>query len=306
VTTLNPLQLPQAPVFSDGQQLEAADLQQISQFNTRMRQFHNLTLHGPGIASDMTVYGKKGENFVRVNAGIAIDYSGRELLIHQPLTLTVPQVLKGSTTPSAFFYLTISYADDQTAPIADDPSRSPTNRGYGALRLADEAATSWVPLKGPAGNLSPVDLSVTQELTALKRLVLALVEIRDCKIQSVNQNVRRLARPRSAPYLFGGRETIDFKQTESGETTRRIDTGSAGFLSVPIYLVQLQPSFGSEDQQTVNEMVGSATVNIADSRPDGFRAVISLSTDGAQRRGLEIRNNNFTFDIVWIGIEGEL
>jgi hypothetical protein len=299
MTALNSLQLPQAPFFSDGQQLSAADLQQISQFNTRMRQFHNLTLHGPGISSGMTVYGNKGENFVRIDIGIAIDYVGRELLISQPATMTVPQVLKGLTTPSAFFYLTISYADDQSAPIAADPSRSPTIRGYGALRLADEAAIGWVPLKGPANNLSPVDLSITQELKTLKRLVLALVEIRDCKIQSITQNTRRLARPRSMPYLFGGRETVDLSD---GKRTRRIDTSTAGFLTAPIYTVQLQPPEKAQEQSELYEMLGMGSVTVTDSKPDGFQAVISLP----RFREGSTQNNGLTIDVVWIGIEGEL
>ncbi len=71
------------PVFFDGQQLYADDLQELAGFHQALRWLHNRSLHQPGIGNGFAVAGKRGDREVSIGPGYALDYLGREIVLRR-------------------------------------------------------------------------------------------------------------------------------------------------------------------------------------------------------------------------------
>jgi hypothetical protein len=244
--------------FFDGQRLVAGDLQRIEEFNREMRWLHNESLHQPGIGNGFAVAGRKGDREVLVGAGYAIDDLGREIVLTGSRTVPVQPVAGDATGQPQHFVLTVHYPDD--ADLEEVERREGLCDTRGAVRLREEPIFCWVPLN-PDG--SPADDQV--EILTGRKLVLAEVAVRDCKLdKDVSIVQRRNARPPAQPHIACGVEAptqwTDWNPWEdpavetgsidptaflrtfhriAGGIQADIDTRSAGFRAVPGYFARI-------------------------------------------------------------------
>ena len=86
-------------LFYSGQQLQATDLTELVRARREMLWLHTRSLHSWGIGIGFGVGGKRGDSVVSVSPGYGVDCLGREILLSEARTLTVPAV--GNTSPTA-------------------------------------------------------------------------------------------------------------------------------------------------------------------------------------------------------------
>jgi hypothetical protein len=288
-------------VFFSGQQLTARDLAAAQTLNRDFRWLHNRSLHAWGIGVGLGVQGQKGEATVAVQPGYGVDCLGREVVLTEALTLTVP-VVAGTSQPEAY-YLVARYRDDEDQPVTEQ--RLGRCVAGGAVRLAEQAALEW--------------RSATK-LSDGMQLVLAEVTVKECRIDSISYTPRRDARPSGRPYLALGR-------TEPGSTdwepyrleavglgvSLRVDTSTARFHTVPRYVAQvIGARYLSSSPGPLLAVDIPAT---ADARPDGFTLRVSLPPlEGTESfinppmlrdptTGPEIIRTQLRWSVDWIGIE---
>ena len=77
-------------VFFRGQQLTAEDLNDTFDTLQQMRWLHNRSLHPWGIAFGLSVSGQTGDAEVSIAPGFAVDWLGREIILNQAQSKTVP------------------------------------------------------------------------------------------------------------------------------------------------------------------------------------------------------------------------
>ncbi len=198
------------PAFFSGQRLTPADLTAGQNYHREMRWLHNRSLHAWGIALGLGVSSTAGAKEVRVEPGLALDYRGRELVLTEPQMLSVPPV-----ADPARYYLTLSYQDDAAARLL--AKRKGVCAGEGAMVGRD--------------------------------VVLALVQVRDCKLTDAPSLAdRREARPSNQPYVAAGttgttvwslwRDEAAAQKPILGIQTG-VDTSTGRFVATPTYLVQV-------------------------------------------------------------------
>ncbi|ANZ28482.1 hypothetical protein A4U64_26690 (plasmid) [Rhodococcus sp. WB1] len=321
--------------FFDGQRLFADDLQRIEQFNREMRWLHNTSLHQPGIGNGFTVTGHKGERQVGIGPGYAIDNLGREIVLTGPRTVPVPPVADDGTGQPQHFMLTVQYPDD--ADLEEVEHRAGLCGTDGAVRLREEPIFCWVPLN-PDG--TPAN-DQTDILTG-RDLVLAEAAVRHCQLdRDIDIAQRRNARPPSQPYIACGVQTptewedwnpwddegnpqVDgvslgtvlrtFYQVRGG-LTACIDTGQAGFRTVPCYFARIDGirlfTIGDMREES-STIILDGQLSIVEPTPTGFRVrVIVLEfTHGDGDRDAEQRLSSVAeliadkWTVGWMGVEG--
>jgi len=296
--------------FFDGQRLFAADLQRIEEFNREMRWLHNESLHQPGVGNGFAVVGHKGDREVVVGAGYAIDDLGREIVLTGSRTIPVQPVAGDPTGQPQSFVLTVQYPDD------DDLEEVERREGIcgtrGAVRLREEPIFCWVALN-PDG--SPADDQVG--IVTGRRLVLAEVAVRDCKLdRDVGFVQRRNARPQLGPHIACGveaptrwEEWDPWKDADGGpEGTElpvilgslyqlvgglqaEIDTRSAGFPRAPGYFARIDGErtftidVGSEGEPQTFTAILDGQLSIVEPAAAGFRVqVLVLAFTGNRRQ----------------------
>lgn len=220
------------PVFFDGQLLDAADLTAVGRHQRELRWLHNRTLHGWGIVRGLTVTGQRGDRSVSVSSGYALDCRGRELLLPEPETLTVPPLAEGPGGGNARFYLTISYVEDADQPVAE--SRTGPCGEAGAVRRPERGRLRWQ---------SPYDLEPATRYRRGLDVLLASIEVLDCRLaEDPSTMLRRDLPPQCSPRVAAGVTatggTVWRLHPEAGtvlgvETT--VDTSAAGFGRTPAY-----------------------------------------------------------------------
>lgn len=250
------------PAFFDGQRLDADDLTAVYEFHRSLRWLHNRSLHGWGVASGLTVAGRKGEGEVTVSPGYALDCEGHDLVLSRAITLAVPP-LAGASGPAGGpveLFLTVSYASDDA--LAASETRDGVCHGGGAVRRAEAPRLRF---QNPRVPSAPA--------TAFRRgldVVLATVRIERCRLAAPPSAAeRRDARPATQPFVASGGTVAGttpwalFPSTGTplGVLTR-VDTSSAGFRRTPSYSAQV---------------VGPRTLPGSTALIDGFAAVAEAS-----------------------------
>ena len=108
---MSPSPAPARVDFFPGQRLEPGDLRAAQDEAREMRWLHNRALHDWGVVSGLAARGERGASSVRVEAGLAHDEVGRELILGGAVDLEVPPVA-GPPGGERTFQLTIAYAED--------------------------------------------------------------------------------------------------------------------------------------------------------------------------------------------------
>ena len=298
--------------FFDGERLFAEDLQGLEAFNREMRWLHNRSLHQPGIGNGYAVYGKKGDREVTVGPGYAIDALGREIVETGTEVLPIPPVSGGSDGKAAVYELTVSYPDDS------DLEEAETREGVclpgGAVRLREAPVFCWVQ--------STASTSVRQLLQDGMRIVLARVEILNCRLYKDVSTAQRLsARPARAPYIACGVvSNPDWKLDDNWgddagkvqcltalprKLITQIDTTSGQFVTAPSYTARLTGP-------RIRTLAGNrpflldGLINIVDASPTGFTLEITPLVQALVQEGqIEVDQDTFkNWGIVWMGVEG--
>ncbi|HEV8239270.1 MAG TPA: hypothetical protein VGS57_07885 [Thermoanaerobaculia bacterium] len=287
--------------FFNGQRLFADDLQGIEAFHREMRQLHNVSLHQPGIGRGLAVSGKRDDREVRVGPGYALDSLGREIVLTRDKVEPVPPVAAEDDGQSVFFDLVVSYPADELLEEAETREGICLRRGV--VRRREEPVLCWVRLRRDgAEHLTPLDETLKQEVARGLRIVLARVEVLECRLrQDVSLAERRSARLACQPYIACGSQDIDWVENSDAERgivslTAAIDTSAAGFQTTPCYSVRLDGQRVTHDPLN---LVFDLPPSVRDASPVGFTIEILIVAVGAVR---ETKPWN-DWQAVWMGVE---
>jgi hypothetical protein len=237
--------------FFNGQRLFASDLQELESFNREMRWLHNQSLHQAGVGQGYKVIGNKDDREVTISAGYALDSMGREIVLTETEVLPIPPVADNGAGASAFYYLTVSYPDD--ADLTPSETREGVCLPAGVIRLREHPVFCWVRLNDDPKNPQPVDVNLKIQIKNQLFIVLARVEIFNCKLkQPVLLSQRRSARPPSQPRIACGTSPVNWEfipppplTLEAGfhfapiKLSGRINSTSGGFAATPNYFARL-------------------------------------------------------------------
>jgi hypothetical protein len=291
--------------FFDGQRLFASDLQAIDSFNREMRWLHNQSLHQPGIGRGLAVTGKRDDREVRVGPGYALDSLGREIVLTSERVEPVPPVASEDDGRSVFFDLAISYPGDSL--LEEIETREGICLPRGVVRLREEPVLCWIRLKrDSADNLNPLDPTLASEIQQSLRIVLARVEVLECRLrQNISLAERRSARPERQPYIACGSQSLEWTSVEFETTfslTAHIDTSSAGFVTTPSYSVRLDGEriqVAVDDGETeIVSLVLDGPPNVLEATPVGFTINVLVS-----RLVGESETPWNAWRAVWMGVE---
>jgi hypothetical protein len=323
-----PLTLSKKPIeriqFFNGQRLFAADLQDLEEFNRMMRWLHNESLHQAGVASGYAVSGNKGDSQITVQPGYAIDESGREIVLTQPIVIQVPPVANDGQGNAVYYDLVVSYPDDSS--LSEAETRDGVCVSRGAVRLREAPVFCWaelVPTDDPTGTPSALSADrrtklgqLNAEIESGKRIRLARAEVLNCQLnQPLSILERRNARPAQQPYISAGKDSANnwkAKKEDLGITlTLQVNTASAQFRSVPRYFANVvgDRSIEVEVDNKPVPLVIDGFVRVDAARATGF--TISLLVPS-----ILIDRNIFTllktdkleeklkdWHVVWMGVE---
>lgn len=310
--------------FFNGQRLFASDLQQLESFNREMRWLHNQSLHQPGIGQGFKVIGQKDDREVTISAGYALDSMGREIVLTETEVLSIPPVADNGAGGSAFYYLTVSYPDD--AELVPLETRQGICLPAGVIRLREHPVFCWVRLNDDPKNPQPVDSQLKLRIKNQLFIVLARVEIFNCKLrQPVILSQRRSARPSCQPRIACGTASIDWRydpgfpiplddglQFPDLKLTGKVDTTSGGFAATPSYLARLT----GEREGAVNGSMGpfkyvvDGFVEVAEQpppTPTGFVVIVYPLIAIRTGAGQPVRGDQKLFEnlrVTWFGVEG--
>src|SRR5260370_25844506 len=138
-------------LFFTGQQLTAEDLTDLNLANRELRWLHNRALHSWGIGIGFGAKGERGDSVVTIEPGYAVDCLGREIILTEERTKTVPAVA-GQSGAEAIFYLVAAYQDDADQQTLE--RRPGVCSSGGSVRLGEEHFLDWRP---PNGNQQRLD-----------------------------------------------------------------------------------------------------------------------------------------------------
>lgn len=266
--------------FFNGQRLFASDLQGLESFNREMRWLHNQSLHQAGVGSGFAVVGNKDDRQVTVSAGYALDSIGREIVQTKTLVVAIPPVADNGAGGSVFYDLTVSYPDD--ADLKPSETREGICLPPGVIRLREEPVFCWVRLNDDPKNPQPVDTNLKARIKSQLFIVLARVEIFNCKLkQPVSTKQRRNARPPKQPRVACGTYLPnDWTKDPPGSQPiigplnfvlarfiASIDTTSGGFAATPCYFARLSGDrlrIGNKGISTAPQYIVDGLVEIAD------------------------------------------
>jgi hypothetical protein len=308
------------PVFFDGQQLYADDLQELAGFHQALRWLHNRSLHQPGIGNGFAVAGARGDREVRIGPGYALDYLGREIVLVESVTEPVPPVSADTDGGPVAYDITVAY------PGPDDLEETETRGGIclpgGAVRLRERPVICWVRLtKDVTGRLLPMDPRQQEDIKLARSIVLTRAYVRNCQLDAdLVTAPRRNARPDPCPHIGCGRVSpVDWQPWEIVPTGNGgssvvglyadVDTSSGTFKLVPTYMARVE---GPRPIEVFPfEGPGTPLVDVpgyvSNPTPDGLRLyvpVVSLGGDlsGDMADQLVTRAKDL-WGIVWMGVE---
>lgn len=281
--------------FFAGQRLTAQDLTDVQRANLELRWLHNRSLHGWGIGVGYGVTGERGDTSVTVAPGYALDCMGRELILTESVTVTVPAIAGNSDGTAATFFLTVSYLDDA------DQSTVETRPGVclpaGTVRLTEGPLIQWQELK---------------DISAGMNVILAQASVLNCQLDSpLALDVRRSARPLEQPYISSGQvapgDVVWAANSAGNGLTTRVDTSDAKFQATPAYFAHVM------GPRLLNLGAGAAPVlilvSVSQPAADGFNCDILLlggSGNFAPLDPAELSKvaEDSPWTVVWMGVEG--
>ena len=298
--------------FFDGQRLLAADLQGLEAFHREMRELHNRSLHQPGIGNGFAVGGGRGDRQVTIGPGYALDVAGHEIVLTEARIEPVPPVAAGDDGGPAFFHLTVSYPSDDDLEEAE--TRQGLCRTHGTVRRREEPVFCWVRLTlDGTGQLRPADRRLGLDILEGRKIVLARVEVRDCRLDKepfVAQ--RRNARPALGPRIVCGRTRPAWQISSEIDGTvfflrGEVDTRQAGFLTAPCYTARIDGPrlLSAPGINGGTQFFADGLVRIEDERPDGFVTSVRLvvSPDGILSAIPDPLTPFLGWEVEWMGIE---
>jgi len=286
--------------FFAGQHLTAADLAELQRAHRELRWLHNRSLHGWGIGLGLDVMGERGDTAIIVQPGYGVDCLGREIILTEPQTKSIPATAAGPARGASVFYLVAAYQGDEEQRVAE--KRPGVCLPEGTVRLSEEPRIDW---RRP------------EQLQEGLELVLAQVQIQNCCLsQPPSPAPRRYARPPQQPYLSAGQAQVvgtDLEIVWQGEelaiAQMEVDTGAAGFSLTPHYTAHIT------GHRYLAEAPGPLIVfdhlAITDVAPRRFTLQIALrvvwpiesEAEGAMPPVGSIVDG-LGWRVVWMGIEG--
>lgn len=285
--------------FFDGERLSADDLNAVDQATRDLRWLHNQTLHGWGIATGLGVTGKTGDRSVTIAQGMAVDSSGREIMLSAAQTMPLP-MLSGSTAET-MYYVTASYQGDSKQKVLEQ--RAGVCAQGGAARLANDPLLQWQ--SAPA-------------VSEGKQIILGTVWIRNCKLsRDVSGSSRRLLSPPSTFPVASGRTdpaTTEWSPWTMGQLTvgftTVVNTSAAKFGGVPKYVAQLVGEIYLASSP--GPLLAVAQTSIADVSATKFtlRAMLLEGTAGVPVNPAIVRTDGpaifkqLGWSVAWMGVEG--
>jgi hypothetical protein len=204
--------------YREGQLLASRDLQDDERMNRRLRQLHTRYLHETwGIALGFTVRGQINEDAIHVGTGLALDSSGREILLNQELSLPLPN------TPLLTRLMLVATFEPDDA--------------FGGMR--DLRAICFTGGLDPRLEKPAFAWRTQDTLRPGSDVPLAAVSVvAGALIANVDLSVRRYADRMARPHLGFG--SFDFHPQRSGLYSKvTIDTTDGGFSGVPQYFARL-------------------------------------------------------------------
>lgn len=125
--------------YFDKQFLKEPDFTDEQRYHLGMRRRHNRLLHTPGIAEGLEVQ-KTAARIMTVSAGTAIDRNGQEIVLSDPVVLSLddPAVISPAPGPNVTLFVTIAYNE-----VATDPQ--PVENPLGNTRTTERPLLKVTP-----------------------------------------------------------------------------------------------------------------------------------------------------------------
>ena len=128
---------------------------------------------------------------------------GREIILTETFTQAIPPVADNGSGGSVFYLLTVSYPDDTD--LKPSETRAGICAQQGVVKLREEPVFCWVRLNDNDLNRQPVDPSLKLRISKGLFIVLAQIEVFNCKLkQPVSAAQRRNAVPAKQPRIACG------------------------------------------------------------------------------------------------------
>lgn len=119
--------------FLEGMSLTPEDLHVEQTYFREKHRLHNRSLHGFGIVSGLEVDQRR--NQLVITPGLALDCQGNEILVAEPVELTLPETLSATS-----IFLCIRYSEREAKPA----STKETSQGsWERSRVADSFVTTF-------------------------------------------------------------------------------------------------------------------------------------------------------------------
>lgn len=289
--------------FFDGTRLDALDLRDLAQNQSRLRGLHVRASHNTwGVAIGFAVT-RPSPQLLRIGPGLAYDAHGREIVSTETLDLGAP-VLPSEDADAWWFDLVISY--DET--LGEDRFGSGCLTAPGAI---ERPRWRWC-------YVSPAVEGVEPPLAATVRLGRDVPLVR-CRISregidpDLDFSLRRQAQGAVRPHVAGGQigRSMNFDSALAAFTTT-IDASAGGFNQTPFYFAQATlPGLLTTTESEQELRVGGPFVSIRAPSRTSFQVDIRL---------VALRNDEPTFSassvtvtvgdqarlpaiITWTGIE---
>jgi hypothetical protein len=286
--------------FFNGQRLTAEDLTAVQNANQQLRALHNRSLHGWGIAAGFSVIGNQGDTAVEIGSGYAIDCQGREIILTNAVTKSVPAVASAADGTAATYYLVASYVDNSGQTVLQN--RAGVCMPSGTVRLTEAPELTWV---------SPIDIDPTTQV------ILGQISVLNCQLSvPVNLAVRRFARVSSQPYIGAGETPVpsamqpvwQLWQPGGGEgigVICTVDTSAANFNTTPSYIAHI---VGSRSWVLPSGAPGLLLpfTSVVNASPTNFQMQANLQsplTLSDSTQWVNLANTVLFWQVVWMGIE---
>jgi hypothetical protein len=287
----------QRVTFFSGQRLTAEDLAEIQKVQRERIWLHNRSLHGWGIGIGLAVTGDSGASTVEIGEGYAVDCLGREIILTEPKSLTVPAVAGTPSGGEVEYYLVAGYQNNADQAFAEQ--RPGVCVPGGTVRLTEEPRLEW---------REAIDLEEGLDL------ILAKAWVKNCQLsRPLSLLERRSARPSQHPYIAAN-------QTEAGGTEWqiwsdggefqgvlvRVDTSMARFQTTPWYMAHVvgERYFSVNDRSVL--IVGEQA--LTEPTPTGFTFRIHIGAGGPAHSGMSPEDypstlrDDLSWQVVWLGI----
>jgi hypothetical protein len=282
--------------FFSGQRLTADDLAEHQKVRRERAWLHNRSLHSWGIGMGFSVLGEAGASVVEIGEGYALDCLGREIILTEAKTLTVPAVAGAPRGSEAVYYLVAGYQCDEQQSVTE--RRPGVCMPEGTVRLTEEPRLEW-----------------REAVREGMDVILAKAWIKNCQLsRPLSLLERRSARPSQHPYIAAN-------QTEAGNTDwqswfedgsftgvwTHVDTVVARFQATPWYLAHVVGDrYFRTDGSTVLIVSQDALTEVT---PTGFTLRVHISCGGPSDSGLEPAKyvehlrEVLAWHVAWMGIE---